>query len=73
MGMFGNLSSTVTFKTVDYNGNVITIPSGSCYNANDIIMIQVDAQAPVLTPWLKLAFGNTYAMRVSTTMKNEAF
>lgn len=73
MGMYDNLSPTVTFKTVDGAGNVVAIPSGSCYNANDIIVIQVNAQAPVMTPWLKLAFGNTYAMQVSTTMKNEAY
>ncbi|MGB7301469.1 MAG: TadE family protein [Burkholderiaceae bacterium] len=74
MGYYDNLNSSVQFKTVDSNGNVANIGGGGCYNAGDIIVIQVTATAPLMTPWLQAAFGgNGYQFSVSTTMKNEEF
>ncbi len=74
MGAYERLSSTVTFKTVANDGSTTTIAGGACYTAGQIIVIEVDSRAPVLTPFLRPFFPNgEYAFSVSTTMRNEAF
>ena len=74
IGLFESMNSQVEFKTVQPGGAVVSIGNGGCYNAGDIIVIQVTSQAPLLTPWLQVAFGETYfEFDVSTTMKNESF
>lgn len=74
MGYYDNLNAEVQFKTVDAVGNVTNVPGGRCYRAGDIIVIQVRATAPLMTPWLQAAFGGQgYQFSVSTTMKNEEF
>jgi Flp pilus assembly protein TadG len=73
MGLFDSMNSQVEFKTVQPGGAVVST-GGGCYSAGDIIVIQVTSQAPVLTPWLQVAFGDTvFEFDVSTTMKNESF
>lgn len=74
MGLYDSMNSQVQFKTVQPGGAVTAIGNGSCYNAGDIIVIQVTSQAPLFTPWLQIAFGESYfEFDVSTTMKNESF
>ncbi len=77
MGLFDRVSAKVQFKTVDPSkatDNVAAIGSGSCYRAGEIIVVQVDAVAPVMSPFLRPLFPQgQYAFSVSTTMRNEAF
>jgi len=73
-GVFERMSAQVSFKTVAPNGSITNVPNGSCYNASDIIVIEVASTAPVLTPFLRPFFNNgQYAFTVATTMQNEAF
>jgi len=74
VGTFDRLSTQVAFKTVAPDGSIASIPAGSCYNAGQIIVVEVSATAPVLTPFLRPFFNNgNYQFTVATTMKNEAF
>ncbi len=80
MGLYDKVDARVQFKTVDESGGgrlgseLRVIGSGSCYGAGEIIVVQVDAKAPVLTPFLRPFFSDgKYAFSVSTTMKNEVF
>lgn len=73
MGLYDRVVSRVEFKTV-VGGTVTTLGSGSCYGAGQIIVVDVQAAAPVLTPFLRPMFADgLYRFSVSTTMKNEAF
>lgn len=76
MGMYDRTASSTTFKTVEPDGTIVTLGSGSCYSANKLIIVQVDSQVDTLTPFVRPFFGATggkYAFSVSATMKNEAF
>jgi hypothetical protein len=76
MGLFDRTESNIVFKTIDGDGNVVTLGSGSCYGANQVIVVQVDSKHTPITPILKSFFDSTdgkYRFSVSTTMKNEAF
>ena len=74
VGLFTRVSAQVSFKTVDAAGNVVTLGSGSCYGAGQIIVISVDANVDLITPLMKPLFANgEYAFNVSATMRNEAF
>ncbi len=76
MGLYDSSSSTTTFKTVDTSGNIVTLGSGSCYGANQLIVIQVDSRVAALTPFVRPFFsatGGEYRFSVSATMKNEAY
>lgn len=74
VGIYDRLSPVVSFKTVAPDGSTTDIANGSCYNAGEIIVIEVASTAPVLTPFLRPFFNNgEYRFTVATTMKNEAF
>jgi hypothetical protein len=76
MGLYEQTASTITFKTIDSAGNIVTLGSGSCYGAGQLIIVQVDSQATPLTPFLRTLFsatGNQFRFSVSATMKNEAY
>lgn len=76
MGMYDRSLSTTTFKTIDSAGNIVTLGSGSCYGANQLIIVQVDSKVAALTPFVRPFFSATageYRFSVSATMKNEAF
>lgn len=74
VGIYERLAPDVSFKTVAPDGSTTSIANGSCYNAGEIIVIEVVATAPVLTPFLRPFFNNgEYQFTVATTMKNEAF
>lgn len=73
MGLYDQVVQRVDFKTVA-GGAVTTLGAGSCYGAGQIIVVDVQAAAPVLTPFLRPLFtGGEYRFSVSTTMKNEAY
>jgi hypothetical protein len=76
MGLYEQTSSTTIFKTIDAAGNIVTLGSGSCYGAGQLIIVQVDSKVRPLTPFVRPFFsgtGNEYRFSVSTTMKNEAY
>jgi hypothetical protein len=88
MGLFDVVTSDadVTFSRVQPDGQIVSIGSG-CGSPNDIIMINVDCAAPLLTPfermlsllsgqaasWGPVFEGGNYNFYVRATMKNEAF
>jgi len=73
-GLYDRTSSTTTFKTVDAAGNIVTLGSGSCYGANQLIIVQVDSSVAAFTPFVRAFFTNgEYDFTVSATMKNEAW
>jgi hypothetical protein len=74
MGLYDKLNPTIAFNTVDASGNVVPVPSGSCWSAGQIIMVDATTEMPLLTPLVRPFFPDgTYVFSVSTTMKNEAF
>lgn len=75
-GLYERSSSTTTFNTIDAAGNIVTLGSGSCYGANQLIVVQVDSAVAALTPFVRPFFSASngeYRFRVSATMKNEAW
>lgn len=73
-GFYDRVSPVVTFKTVNDDGTLTTVPSNSCANANQIIVISVAGTLPLLTPFISPFFTNgSYAFTVGTTMRNESF
>jgi hypothetical protein len=76
MGMYDKTSATTVFKTISPSGQIVTLGANSCYGAEQLIIIQVDAALRPLSPFLLPFFAATngeYRFRVATTMKNEAF
>lgn len=73
-GLYDRGSSTTTFKTIDGAGNVVTLGSGSCYGANQLIIVEVTSHIAAFTPFVRRFFGNgEYEFTVAATMKNEAW
>ncbi len=73
-GLYDRGSSTTTFKTIDAAGNVVTLGSGSCYGANQLIIVEVTSHIAAFTPFVRRFFGNgEYEFTVAATMKNEAW
>ena len=74
MGLFDRVSANVTFGSVADDGTITPIPSSGCYSAGQIIVVQVDSSAQVLTPFMLPLFPDgAYKFSVSTTMKNEDY
>lgn len=74
MGFFDRASSTVVFKTVNANGSIIPVAANSCAAANQIIVVTVNCELPLMSPFMRAFFTNgKYVFSVSSTMKNEAF
>jgi len=75
MGLYDSINPTVVFKTVDpVNGSITPVAANSCANANQIIVIEVSCELPLLTSFLQPFFANgKYRFKASATMKNEAF
>lgn len=88
MGLFDLVTadSNVTFSRVDSSGSIMPIGSG-CGAANDVIMINIDCAAPLVTPfdhilplltgtpiaWQPVFQNGKYNFHVRATMKNEGF
>ncbi len=75
MGLYDKLSPTLVFKTVDSaTGNTTNLGSGACYGELQLIMIQVQAEAEPLSPFVRPFFppDGRYAFKVSATMRTEA-
>jgi Flp pilus assembly protein TadG len=71
MGLYERMVPTVVFKTVNADGSITPV---ACTNANQIIVIEVSCDLPLLTSFLQPFFANgKYSFKASTTMKNEAF
>jgi len=76
LGIYDRAGATTVFKTVSPSGQIVTLGANSCYGAEQLIIIQVDAALRPLSPFLLPFFAATngeYRFRVATTMKNEAF
>jgi Flp pilus assembly protein TadG len=74
MGFFDRMAPTVVFKTVNADGSISVTPGNSCANANQIIVISVQCNLPLLTSFLQPFFANgKYSFTAGATMKNEAF
>jgi Flp pilus assembly protein TadG len=74
MGFFDRASSVVVFKTVNSDGSITPVPSNSCAAANQIIVITVNCELPLISPLIQPFFPNgKYTFSASSTMKNEAF
>ncbi len=74
MGLYDTVSAVVTLKTMDANGNFVTLPANTCWSANQIILIDLDCSVPLLTPYIRPFFtSGVYKFSVSATMKNENF
>ncbi|MFK7964956.1 MAG: TadE/TadG family type IV pilus assembly protein [Burkholderiaceae bacterium] len=74
LGTFDRVAAEVAFKTVAPDGSTTDVANGSCYNASEIIVIEVQSTAQIITPFLRPFFNNgEYQFTVATTMKNEAF
>lgn len=75
-GLYERTHSETTFKTINPAGNIITIGSGSCYGAGQLIVVEVDSRLTPVTPFLRPFFHATngeYRFKVAATMKNEAW
>jgi Flp pilus assembly protein TadG len=71
MGLFERMATTVVFKTVNHDGSITPV---ACANANQIIVMEVSCELPLLTSFLQPLFGKgTYSFTASATMKNEDF
>ncbi len=71
MGLYDRMNPKVVFKTVNADGSITPV---ACANANQIIVIEVSCDLPLLTSFLQPFFANgNYSFKASTTMKNEAF
>ncbi len=71
MGLFDRMTTTVVFKTVNDDRSITPV---SCANANQIIVMEVSCELPLLTSFLQPLFSNgKYSFKASATMKNEAF
>jgi len=76
MGMYERGKAETIFKTIDPAGQLVTLGAGSCYGAQQLIIVEVKAAMRPITPFLLPFFaatGGEYAFTVATTMKNEAF
>jgi len=74
MGFFEKAASVVIFKTVNSDGSITPVPANSCGAANQIIVITVNCQLPLISPFMRVFFTDgKYVFSVSSTMKNEAF
>ena len=73
-GLYDRGESTTVFKTIDAAGNVVTLGSGSCYGANQLIIVEVTSHIAAFTPFVRRFFTNgEYDFTVAATMKNEAW
>lgn len=73
-GLYDRTGSTTTFKTINAAGNIITLGSGSCYGAGQLIVVEVESHVAALTPFVRPFFnatGGEYQFKVAATMKNE--
>ncbi len=73
-GLFDRTRSTIVFKTIDALGNAVTLGSGSCYGAGQLIVVEVESNVAALTPFVRPFFnatGGEYRFKVAATMKNE--
>jgi Flp pilus assembly protein TadG len=74
MGYFEHAAAVVVFKTVNADGSLSTVPANSCAGANQILVITVQGNLPLISPFMRAYFPNgRYAFTVSSTMKTEAF
>ena len=74
MGFFDRASSVIVFKTVNDDGSITQVPANSCAAANQIIVITVTCELPLISPLMRSFFPNgKYSFSASSTMKNEAF
>ncbi len=76
MGMYDRAGKRTIFKTIGANGQIIELGANSCYGAEQLIIVQVDAAlrpiSPLLVPFFAATNGE-YRFSVATTMKNEAW
>jgi Flp pilus assembly protein TadG len=71
MGLYDRMTPTVVFKTVNADGSITPV---ACTSANQIIVISVTCDLPLLTSFLQPFFANgKYTFTAGATMKNEAF
>ncbi|MEY3488404.1 MAG: hypothetical protein RL075_2409 [Pseudomonadota bacterium] len=74
MGFFDQAGAVVVFKTVNSDGSITPVPANSCAAANQIIVITLNCQLPLITPLIQPFFPDgKYIFSASSTMKNEAF
>jgi Flp pilus assembly protein TadG len=74
MGFFDQAGAVVTFKTVNNDGSITPVPANSCAAAGQIIVITLNCELPMITPFMQAFFPNgKYTFSASSTMKNEAF
>lgn len=74
LGFFDRASSVVVFKTVNDDGSITPVPANSCAAANQIIVITVNCELPLISPLIRSFFTDgKYSFSASSTMKNEAF
>lgn len=74
MGFFDQAGAVVTFKVVNADGSLTTVPASLCAGPNQIMVISVDCQLPLISPFIKAFFTDgKYTFTVSSTMKTEAF
>lgn len=74
MGFFDRAASVVVFKTVNADGSLTTVPASSCAGPNQIMVISVSCELPLISPFMRAFFTDgKYPFTISSTMKTEAF
>lgn len=73
VGFFDKVEASVVFKTVQLDGTITSLGSGSCYGARDIIIVEVSCVHDSFTVLRPFFPDGEYRFRVSTTMRNEDF
>ena len=74
MGFFDAAGAVVVFKVVNADGSLSNVPASVCAGPNQIMVISVDCQLPLISPLMKAFFTDgQYTFTVSSTMKTEAF
>ncbi|MDI1301025.1 MAG: TadE/TadG family type IV pilus assembly protein [bacterium] len=74
MGLYDAVSPVIVVQTVDNSGVLNVVGGKSFGDPGQIVVIRLDCQWPLITPFLKPFFANgRYDFSVSATMRNENF
>lgn len=74
IGLYDIIQPTVTVQRIDASGVRQTINGESFGNPGDIVVIRLDCEWPMTTPFVRPFFQNgIYRFSVRATMRNEAF